>query len=97
MVRNQAGIWMVLVALSASTAWAYDGPKGVTLRAPVVVGKEAARHLRLGEIIVEVVVQDDVGWTKEVQGKDRAFPGGFVPTRARTRMSFSLENTSKKE
>jgi len=53
--------------------------------------------LRLSKIELKVEVYDDAGWTLAKDGKNRAFPGGFIPSVARSWMKFSLENPAKNE
>jgi len=77
-----------------SSASAYDGPVGVTFRAPLVEKGAGIDAIRLEGIAVRVKVRIDKAWSTEFDGKDRAFPTGFVPTVADSEMTFTLSNQS---
>ncbi|MEN6438059.1 MAG: hypothetical protein ABFD97_05710 [Syntrophobacter sp.] len=80
------------VAILISTVSAYDGPVGVTFRAPLIEKGAGIDAIRLEGIVVRVKVRIDSAWSFEKDGKDRAFPTQFVPTIADSDMTFALSN-----
>ena len=87
----------VCAFLFAPPAPAYDGPAGVTFRAPLVA-RAAAREIDLQEgLSLKVEVRIDSAWSMETDGKGRAFPNGFIATIADSQISFRLRNQGTKK
>ena len=77
---------IVSIILFVSPLFSYDGPVGVTFRAPLI--QNAQVSLALMSIQSEVV--RDVAWKNP---KDRAFPTDFVATKANTTIDLTLVNS----
>ncbi len=74
----------------------YDGPAGVTFRAPFISGSAGSQVFLAESIAVRVKVRIDNAWSMKVEGKGRAFPDQFIATIADSEITFSLRNQGRK-
>ena len=72
----------------------YDGPVGVTFRAPAI-DQKAMPFVRLKAVKIETKIMLDESWSMAKDGKGRAFPDGFFATLAESRMEYQLQNQSR--
>ncbi len=84
------------VFLFTSNAFPYDGPVGVTFRAPYIAKSVGGNVVVLEGISVRAQVRIDNGWSMKVEGKGRAFPDRFIATIAESEITFSLRNQGGK-
>jgi len=85
------------ILLFISTAFSYDGPAGVTFRAPHIAAASGKNVVVREGISVKVKVRADSAWSLEIDGKGRAFPDRFIATIADSEMTFSLLNRGKQK
>ncbi|MGV8073558.1 MAG: hypothetical protein AB2L11_03205 [Syntrophobacteraceae bacterium] len=97
--RNLAAIrvfTVLCVFVLIATASAYDGPAGVTFRAPFIQSLAGTDAVVIEGLSVREKVRIDDNWSIETDGKGRAFPGGFRATVADAEIGFGLHNKGKK-
>lgn len=79
-----------------SRSMAYDGPVGVTFRAPFIEQKPDTEAFVLEQISIRAKVRIDNKWLLETDGKGRAFPDSFLATVADSEIIFTLRNRNKR-
>jgi hypothetical protein len=85
------------IFLFVSTASSYDGPAGVTFRAPYIAKAAGKNSVALERISLRVDVRIDDGWSLKIDGKGRAFPDKFIATIAESEITFILRNGGKRK
>ncbi len=82
----------VFVCVLPATVPAYDGPAGVTFRAPFIEQGKDIETVALEGIQIQTKVRPDDKWSPAIDGKNRAFPDKFEATIADSSMMFRLRN-----
>jgi hypothetical protein len=77
---------IVSIILFALPLFAYDGPVGVTFRAPLIQNAQVS----LAQMSVQSEIVRDAAWKNP---KDRAFPIDFIATKANTTIELTLVNS----
>lgn len=85
-------VFYALASVLIPAAFAYDGPVGVTFRAPAIERGAGTDGVALEGITVREKVWIDDHWSLKIDGRNRAFPDRFVATIADSKMVFRLRN-----